>query len=260
MLDLKTRNRTIESQKADVETSSEDYAKRFSGKIGEYFLSVQEVITLDFLKHKPDANVLDVGGGHAQLAVPLVKNGFKVTVIGSDETCRTRLDKFLQPGSFEFVTGNLLDLPFEDNSFDFVISFRLLTHEENWEIQISELCRVAKYAVIIDYPDIRSFNIFYKLLFKLKKKFEGNTRTFYSFSRRDLIEKFQKNNFIKPVFKPEFFLPMVFYRIIKFVPLSKFIENVFQVLGFTSLFGSPVILKVESKDITGKSDKTRTGD
>ena len=36
MLDL--TNKEIYSQKADIETSSEDYAKRFSGKIGEYFL------------------------------------------------------------------------------------------------------------------------------------------------------------------------------------------------------------------------------
>jgi len=244
-----TNNKLI-SQKADIETSSEDYAKRFSGKIGDYFLSVQEAITLNFLKHKPGASVLDVGGGHAQLAVPLVKNGFKVTVMGSDETCRSRLDKLLQSGSFEFVTGNLLNLPFEDNYFDFVISFRLLTHEEKWEIQISELSRVAKYNVIIDYPDIRSFNIFYKLLFKLKKKFEGNTRTFYSFSRRDLIEEFQKNNFIKPVFKPEFFLPMVIHRAIKNVTLLKAVEKLFSILGLTKLFGSPVILRVISNKST----------
>ncbi len=244
MLDLKTKGLEIVSQKADIETSSEDYANRFSGKIGEYFLSVQEVITLDFLKHKPYAKVLDVGGGHAQLAIPLVKNGFKVTVIGSDKTCRTRIDKFLQPGSFEFITGNLLDLPFEDNSFDFVISFRLLTHEENWEIQISELCRVAKYAVIVDYPDIRSFNILYDILFNVKKKFEKNTRTYRNFSRKEILEEFRKNNFMNYEMKPEFFLPMVIHRAIKKVFLLKSIENLFGMVGLTKLFGSPVILKV----------------
>jgi len=190
MLDLKTKVTGIVSQKADIETSSDDYAKRFSGKVGEYFLSVQGKITLDLLKPWHKAKVLDVGGGHAQLAVPLVNNGF-----------------------------------------DIVISFRLLTHEDNWKLQISELCRVAKHSVIIDYPDIRSFNIFYDILFNIKKKFEGNTRTYRNFSRKEVIEEFDKNNFIKPVFKPEFFLPMVIHKAIKNVTILKAIEKLFSILG-----------------------------
>ena len=110
-----------------------------------------------------------------------------------------RLNKFLkQNKSFKYKTCNLLNLPFENKSFDVVTCFRLLTHEDNWKVQISELCRVAKYSVIIDYPDIRSFNILYKLLFKIKKKYEGNTRTFRNFSRKELIEEFRKNGFANP--------------------------------------------------------------
>ena len=102
MLDL-TDKEEIYSQKADIETSSEDYAKRFSGKIGEYFLSVQSVITLKLLKKWANAKVLDVGGGHAQLAVPLIENGFNVTIAGSDESCRKRLDKFLSSSYFSVL-------------------------------------------------------------------------------------------------------------------------------------------------------------
>jgi ubiquinone/menaquinone biosynthesis C-methylase UbiE len=243
MLGLRTE---IISQKADIETSSEEYAKRFSGDVGEYFLSVQAEKTLDLLKPWPNAKVLDVGGGHAQLAVHLVKNGFALTIAGSDDSCRSRPDKFLQPGSFKYLSCNLLDLPFEDNSFDIVISFRLLTHEDNWKLQIAELCRVAKYAVVVDYPDIRSFNIFYDILFKVKKKFEKNTRTYRNFSRKEIIEEFRKNSFTNPVIKPEFFLPMVVHRAAGKVNLLRNIENIFFILGLTKLFGSPVILRVIS--------------
>jgi ubiquinone/menaquinone biosynthesis C-methylase UbiE len=236
----------IFSQKADIETSSENYAKRFSGKIGEYFLSVQSEIILKLLKKWQNAKVLDVGGGHAQLAVPLIGNGFNVTIAGSDETCRERLDKFLSSSSFQFYTGNLLKLPFDYKSFDIVTSIRLLTHEENWKLQISELCRVAKYAVIVDYPDIRSFNILYDLLFGMKQKFEKNTRTYKNFSRKEIIEEFRKNNFGNITIKPEFFLPMVVHRAIKNVPLLKSTEKLFSILGLTKLFGSPVILRAET--------------
>ena len=246
MLDL--TNKEIYSQKADIETSSEDYAKRFSGKVGEYFLTVQSEITLQLLKQWKKAKVLDVGGGHAQLADPLIKNDFDLTVVGSDENCRKRLDKFLPKSSFQYYSCNLLKLPFDNESFDVVSSFRLLTHEDNWKLQISELCRVAKYAVIVDYPDKRSFNIFYDLLFKVKRKFEGNTRTYMNFSRKEIIKEFQKNNFVNPVIKAEFFLPMVIHRAVKNVTLLKNIERMFSLIGLTKLFGSPVILRVIRKD------------
>lgn len=235
-----------ESEKADIETSSEDYARRFSGSVGHYFLDIQTKITLKLLQTWPNARILDVGGGHAQLAVPLVKNGFDVTVVGSDDICRGRLDVLLKHKSFEYKTCNLLELPFENKSFDVVISFRLLPHEENWKILIKEMCRVAEKVVIVDYPDIRSFNILYKILFKVKKMFEGNTRTFRSFSRKEVATEFKKNGFDKPVFKPEFILPMVVHRSIKFVPLLKSVEGLLAVLGLRYFFGSPVILRVES--------------
>ena len=234
-MSISTNKEEVYSQKADIETSSEDYARRFSGKVGEYFLTVQSEITLQLLEQWEKAKVLDVGGGHAQLAVPLV-------------SCRQRLDKFLPQSSFQYFSCNLLKLPFDDQNFDVVTSFRLLTHENNWKMQVSELCRVAKHAVIVDYPDKRSFNIFYDLLFKVKKKFEGNTRTYRNFSRREIIKEFEKNNFVNPQIKPEFFFPMVIHRAVKNVPMLKNIEKMFSLIGLTKLFGSPVVLRVERKN------------
>ena len=53
----------------------------------------------------------------------------------------------------QFATGNLLTLPFIDRAFDVVISYRLLPHVTNWEQLLSEMCRVAKTSVIVDYPE-----------------------------------------------------------------------------------------------------------
>jgi len=68
---------------ADVETSSDAYARRFAGPLGEYFLEVQSRLTLDLLAPWPGARVLDVGGGHGQTIGALVESGFDVTVLGS---------------------------------------------------------------------------------------------------------------------------------------------------------------------------------
>ena len=229
---------------ADVETSSEGYARRFSGPVGEFFLALQTQITLALLKPWPGAKVLDIGGGHGQLALPLIEAGYEVTVAGSHPACRERLDHLLPSGSYDFIMGNLLSLPLEDNSFDIVLSFRLLPHVEDWPKLIAECCRLAGEAVIVDYPDIRSVNFFSKLFFQIKKAIEKNTRPFSCFSRRELKGEFSKHHFSIALFQPEFFIPMALHRALKSATLSRGLEAVFQRLGLTHLLGSPVILRV----------------
>lgn len=240
-------NKIYTSQRADIETSSDDYAERFKGEAGQYFLETQKTKTLKLLNKFSGASVLDVGGGHAQIAVPLVESNFRLTVVGSISECRKRLDKQLAPHSFSFKTADLLNLPFEDKGFDIVIAFRLLPHEENWKIQISELCRVAKYGVIVDYPDIRSFNIFYSLLFSFKKKVEVNTRQFLTFNRTQIANEFIECGFSQIIFEPQFFFPMVVHRTINNVMFSKSIESISKFFRLTYFFGSPIILMATKK-------------
>ena len=57
---------------ADVETSSDAYARRFAGGVGRFFLGRQRDAVLALLAPFPRARVLDVGGGHGQLTGPLV--------------------------------------------------------------------------------------------------------------------------------------------------------------------------------------------
>jgi hypothetical protein len=54
----------------DLETSGDEYATRFSGEVGRYFLDIQEQSVIDLLKRVPGRTVLDVGG-HGQIAIPL---------------------------------------------------------------------------------------------------------------------------------------------------------------------------------------------
>lgn len=228
---------------ADIETASDDYATRFSGLVGKYFLDVQAQITLDLLKDIPRASVLDVGGGHAQLTMPLVKNGYSVTVTGSAESCRSRLDRYCEPGSFRYMTCDSLHLPFQDHEFDVVMAFRLLPHASQWQRLIQEMCRVARKVVILDYPDKRSVNILYDLLFTIKKNMEGNTRTYTLFSRDEIRQELRKNNFNAPIFQPEFFVPMVIHRKLQSPSTSRVLEGFFRMVGLTKLFGSPIIMR-----------------
>jgi ubiquinone/menaquinone biosynthesis C-methylase UbiE len=229
---------------ADIETSSEDYARRFSGKVGSWFLKVQEEATLRMLASYPGASILDVGGGHGQLTGALIQNGYRVTVLGSADICKMRIQKMADEGRCSFKVGNILDLPYPGQAFDVVVSYRLLPHVARWREFLSELTRVARKAVVVDYPTVWSINYFAPLLFQLKKRMEGNTRSFTSFKESDLFERFESLGFIRADRYPEFFFPMVLHRFLKFPVFSKTAERICRLSGLTYLFGSPVILKL----------------
>jgi hypothetical protein len=245
LLAVETRPAPLAREAPDVETASEGYARRFAGEVGAYFLAVQAETVLALLSPWPRARVLEVGGGHAQLAPPLVERGFRVTVTGSEEACRERLDRGLPAGSFGFEVCDLARLPFSDRSFDVVLAVRLLTHLECWREALGEMCRVADRAVIVDYPDTRSFNRLYGLLFSWKRAVEGNTRTFRCFRPGEVIAECARHGFGRPAVRRQFFVPMVVHRALGTAAVSRTVERASGLLGLTRAFGSPVVLRVE---------------
>lgn len=228
---------------ADIETASADYASRFSGVAGAYFLDKQTKVALSLLSDYPKATVLDVGGGHGQLAAPLIQHGYDVTVTGSADCCKDRLAQCIPQVDFEYKTCDSLHLPFADKSYDVVLSFRLLSHVDRWPELIAELTRVAKYCVLFDYADRRSVNILYDHFFHMKKQMEGNTRHFNLFCRAELAKELVRNGFQKPIFRPQFLCPMVIHRKLNNRRISSAMESCFRMTGATQLLGSPIILR-----------------
>ena len=254
------------TETADIETSSDGYACRFEGPVGAWFLEVQERIVLSMLGDgppreappvdrrghgcrtpAPETSIMDVGGGHGQLALPLCRRGYKVTVLASDESCRQRIAAAVESGRCTFKTGSVVDLPFPDRSFDVVICFRLLPHCTQWQRLIAELCRTAKRSVIVDYPSSRSFNAVAPLLFGAKKKIEQNTRQWRTFRHREIRDSFSLNGFDPHRRLAQFFLPMALHRLLGCRRLSARSEGVFRVLGMTTLFGSPSIVEMRRR-------------
>lgn len=225
----------------DIETSSDDYADRFAGPTGEWMLRVQERIVLDFLAGRPGARILDVGGGHGQLAGGLSREGYDVTVIGSAASCRSRIAHLIEAGRCEFVVGNLERLPWSGGSFDVVLAFRLLTHWPDWPRLVVELCKVAREAVIVDFPTSQSLNIMAPLFFDAKKRVEGNTRDWRLFRKREVRDEFVRRGFPLRRQRGQFVLPMVFHRMLGLPAVSATLEASFGYLGLSRLWGSPVI-------------------
>jgi 2-polyprenyl-3-methyl-5-hydroxy-6-metoxy-1,4-benzoquinol methylase len=229
---------------ADIETSSDEYAARFAGPTGAWMLRVQEDIVLGLLRALAARSVLDVGGGHGQLALPLCREGFQVTVVASAESCRRRIASVVENGQCRFTVGNLVELPFADQSFDAVLCFRLATHCERWPQLVGELCRVARRAVILDYPTSQSLNRLAPRLFGTKKKLEGNTRTFRLFRHAEIETEFRQHGFRPGRRTGQFFLPMVLHRLLKCRPLSAGLEAFCRGAGWSRRWGSPVIAEM----------------
>lgn len=230
---------------ADVETSSDGYAARFAGPVGAWMLGVQEGAVRRLLEGLPGGPLLDVGGGHGQLALPLAAAGREVTVLGSDPSCARRLAPAIAAGTVRFVAGDVLALPFPDRSVDVVLCFRLLPHCDAWEELVAELCRVARTAVIADYPTVESLNRVAPALFGAKKRLEGNTRTFRLFTHREVAGAFAANGFSPSGRVGEFFLPMVLHRALRCRPCSAAAEAICRGLRLSGRWGSPVVARFE---------------
>ena len=230
---------------ADIETSSEGYAHRFAGPVGAWFLDVQTETTLALLAPWPGATVLDVGGGHGQVAGPLADAGHGVTVVGSDPACGERVHGLVAAGRARSESGDLLRLPFPDRSFDVALSYRLLPHVTRWPELVAELCRIGRRAVLVDYPTRRSVNAVAGAFFAAKKKVEGNTRPFTVFADPEIEATFAAHGFRVTARRPQFFWPMALHRGLGVAPLSRTLEATARLLGLRDALGSPVILRLE---------------
>ncbi|MCM2255014.1 MAG: class I SAM-dependent methyltransferase [Vicinamibacteria bacterium] len=235
-----------EREEADVETASAGYARRFAGPVGAWFLEVQARATLELLKPFPRASVLDVGGGHGQVAPALLAAGHPLTVLGSSAlACSDLLRPLVDSGRVPFVAADLLATGLPDRAFDVVLAYRLLPHVARWPELVAELCRLARYAVIVDYPTRRSVNAVAEAFFGMKKGVEGNTRPFLVFREGEIAGAFAAARFRETGRRPQFFFPMALHRGLGRAGASRALEGAAGGLGLRRALGSPVILRCE---------------
>ncbi len=229
----------------DIESSTSDYATRFSSKVGRWLISYQvEATRQAFVERWPDQNglnVLDIGGGHGQNIDLIHDLGHQHTIVGSDLSCAELIKDEIESGKTKFDVAPLMELPYEDNSFDVVICYRILSHMQSWQVLIGEMTRVAKDFVLVDYPSKHSVNFASELLFTLKKKIEKNTRPFNCFDDHLIDDEFSINGYIRTFQYRQFLIPMALYRLLGNVSISSKMAQTIRKTGLTDRFGSPVI-------------------
>ena len=237
----------------DIESSSDSYAKRFSGVAGQWLLKKQQSLTQEHLLALKAQRVLDVGGGHAQNIEPIEALDIPLTISGSDPICQKRVSELASSQQTDFMLGDLNTLPTADQSFPVVISYRIVSHMLDWRGFIDELTRVSANAVIIDFAAKRSINWFSELAYTLKRGKEGDTRRYNVLAEADVNAAFAKNGFVLSKRSPQFFFPMAIHRALKSPKLSHALEVIAYYLGLNYLFGSPIISSYQRESVKKNS-------
>ncbi len=198
--------------------------------------------------------MLEVGGGHGQVTGALVESGHGVTVLGSDPACERRVEPWTRSGRARFVAADLVDPGIPESSFDVVVSYRLLAHVRLWPELVAALSRLARHAVIVDYPTRRSVNAAADLFFRLKRGVEKDTRPFTVFRDREIERAFAAHGWRPTGRRPQFFFPMALHRATGSAGLAHVLEGASRACGLTRLFGSPVILRLEPHAASGSPE------
>lgn len=247
----------------DVETSSDTYRARFSGEAGRFFLRTQAAAIDRLLVRgtaRPDRplRILEVGGGHGQITRGLLEQGHEVWVQGSAPCCihqiRPLMNEFQE--RLHFVCSTMWALPFAPCSFDAVIALRVMAHVERWRALLAEMGRVSKRQVLLDYASLASVNVLTPLVFRLKRRVEGNTRPYFCTTAGRLTRALRGLGFARFSLEKQFLLPMGLHRAAGSTRFLVAVERVGRAIGMTRLLGSPVILLAE-KPVDANAEDSR---
>lgn len=146
MIKEKAKFTADENRRDSYDRASLQYDnKRFTKAVED---ASNEVLK-DLLNLDPNSKILDLAAGTGRTAIPLAEIGFNVTALDlTDGMMNVMKKKILEKNikNIEVVSGNAKQIPYEDSSFDAVVSFRFLHLFDDVDKQkiIDEAHRVVK--------------------------------------------------------------------------------------------------------------------
>jgi len=216
--------------------------EKLGNRVSRMYLEEQLEYIFKMLGSVKGKNILDIGAGTGRVAIPLAKEGARVIASdASNEMLKIAREKARKNNvEVVFKLADAHKLPFTDLEFDAVVSIRTIMHTVNWKRALSEICRVSKKNVIIDFPPKSGFAFFAPLILGIKKKFIKDAQNYKVFSVGAVKKELLRNGFVISDIKKQYILPLFAHKTLNSVVFSRLIESFFRITGFTQLFGAPV--------------------
>ena len=149
------RSKDINEIKKDIEKRSD---------LRNYISTLNKLVKMDNQIH----SAVDIGCGMGNFILELVYTKKFKKIIGIDflkDTMEIACENKKHFGNVVFIQGNMLNLPFKNNSFDLTVCINVLhhIHKEDFNLAIDELIRITdKYLMI----EIRNKNNFLEFFYK----------------------------------------------------------------------------------------------
>jgi len=149
-----------------------------------------------------EAMVLDIGAGRGLWAVKLAEMGYKVIGMDYVKWMVDKQNEEIKPrnlgGKLGFVEGDVLDISFEDGSFDAVTDFGLFQHidPDDFEIYVSEVSRVVKpggYLLLVELSKHTTSFLRWNPKASKENKFDQDGVVYYFFTEDEIKNMFSQN-------------------------------------------------------------------
>ncbi|HUL72553.1 MAG TPA: methyltransferase domain-containing protein [Vicinamibacterales bacterium] len=220
---------------------------RFGGPIGQFLLESQQAVLLEALAPVRGRRVLDVGTGTGRAAIGLAQAG--ASVVGVDasaemlEVAAARAKAAGVPVQFE--RGDAHALPVGDRTVDAAVSLRVLMHTVDWRTCLAELCRVARWRVVVDFPALASFAALESGTRRLAKALGRNVEAYRVMAESDVASAFAACGFRVVMIRRQFVLPIALHKAVGTLGFTRSVEGGLRRMGLLRLLGSPVTMVAE---------------
>lgn len=220
-------------------------AMRFSGPIGTMVAEAQERVLIGFLGDVAGRSILDVGTGTGRAAIVLARRGGRVRGIDASSEMLEVARRRAEAAGLDvaFAIGDAHALAFEDRAVDAAVSLRVLMHTPGWEQCLSELCRVSRQHVVVDFPAAASVALLQSLA--RRSRLARDREAYRVFTLRTIRAAFAARGFVVTRVHRQFVLPIALHKTFGSRAFTRASEGMLRAVGLLHLLGSPVTVLAE---------------
>ncbi len=232
---------------SDPATAQQFDESRFGGEIGRLVAAAQERVLCEFMGDLHGASALDVGCGTGRAALVLARLGASVTALDSSpEMLRVATSNAKVVGAhIEFLRGDANSLDFPDQSFDLVISLRMLMHTPDWQRCLGEMCRITRHRLVIDFPPAMSVSLLQVFSRRLARLTGKKVEAYQAISTAAIRSTLKAHGFRVTRLHRQFVLPIGLHKWIGSPRFTEKSEALLGAVGLLDIVGSPVTLLAE---------------